>query len=98
MSKNIEYYHELKDFFMQNLQNGDLPCEFLFKEDKDNLALHFNVKNESVSVDYYYVFGDSAIHRFINDTNEVLISKNIDIFIKFFSRNINEIINKTEVV
>ena len=58
MSKNIECYHELKDFFMQNLQNGDLPCEFLFKEDKDNLVLHFNVKNESVSVDYYYVFGD----------------------------------------
>ena len=83
---------------MDNLQSSELPCEFSFKEDKDNLALHFSVKNKDRILDYYYCFGDFAIHRFINEEKEVLISRNPEIFSKIINRNIEEIINNTEVI
>lgn len=95
---NLEIYSELKSYFMNNLQSSNLPCEFLFKEDKDNLALHFAVKDKDRVLDYYYCFGDFAIHRFENEKKEVLISKNPENFVKIISRNIKEIINNTEVI
>ena len=95
---NLEIYSELKSYFMDNLQSSNLPCEFSFKEDKDNLVLHFAVKDKDRVLDYYYCFGDFAIHRFENEEKEALISKNPENFVKIISRNIEEIINNTEVI
>ena len=97
MNSNIEIYTTLRSYFMTNLRNSSLPCEFTFKEDKDNLALHFSVKNKDNILDYYYCFGDFAIHRFENESNEKLISKNPEFFVKIINRNIQEIINNTKV-
>lgn len=84
--------------FKTLLQDSSLSCEISYKEDKDNLALHFSVKNEDTIVDYYYCYNDFAIHRFINEEKEALISRNPDYFTKIIERNINEIINKAEVI
>lgn len=94
---NKDIYCEIKNFFKSSLCNQQL-CEMTFKENNDNLALYFSIKNKTTKVDYYYCFGDFAIHRFINDANEVLISKNPENFIKIISRNIQEIINNAEVI
>ena len=98
MTDYLESYCCLRDMFKTLLQDSSLSCEISYKEDKDNLALHFSIKNEDTVVDYYYCYNDFAIHRFINEKNEALISRNPDYFTKIIERNINEIINKAEVI
>ncbi len=98
MTDYLTSYYCIKDIFKTLLQDSSLSCEISYKENKDNLALHFSIKNEKTIVDYYYCYSDFAIHRFINEENEVLISRNPDYFTKIIERNINEIINKTEVI
>lgn len=89
----------LRDIFKILLQQGSSqPCEISYKEDKDNLTLYFSVKNEDTVVDYYYCYNDFAIHRFINEEKEALISRNPEYFTKIIVRNIIEIINKAEVI
>lgn len=98
MKESLNTYNVIRNYFKQVLQDGSLPCRISFKEDLDNKALHLSLEDDGVIADYYYCLNGFAIHRFINKTGEVLISKVPENFIKIINRNINEVINKTEVI
>lgn len=98
MNDKLATYAAVKNLFMELMQDGSLRCEIFFRENQDRKYLHLKAKCAGEAIDYYYGLTEFCIHRFINDGNEVLISKKPEIFTSIIKRNIDELINKTEVI
>lgn len=79
-SYKVERYRDIKNVFNNITSIGDPAfCNYVeLKENSDALVLNFIVKSPMVEgkIDYYYQFGDSQVHRFLNDQDERVMTIN----------------------
>lgn len=71
-SKN---YTNIKTVF-ENIKNNIQNIDISLSENRDALALKLSYKNDITKVDYYYVYGNSQVYRFINDNDYKVLTIN----------------------
>ena len=98
MKNKLEYYNAVKGLFSNILQDGSISAGVTFKENKEEKVLWLSVSGNSVVVDYYYPINALVPRRFVNDGNERLMPMDPTVFAKVIGRDIDAVINKTEVI
>lgn len=63
-----------------------------YKENKDSLALCLSVKSDDKQMDYYYLFGDSQVHRYVNDADHRVMSINSEKLQKHILMDIDDFV------
>ena len=96
MSYQLDRYVAVKNVFSYIVTLQDLAfCNMTnYKENKDTLALWLSVKDQNnKQLDYYYMFGNLQVHRYIDDKDPRVLDIDKDKLYKHILMDIGDFIN-----
>ena len=96
MSYQLDRYVAVKNVFnyIVTLQDPAFCNMTSYKENKDALALWLSVKDQNnKQLDYYYMFGDLQVHRYIEDKDPKVLDIDKDKLCKHILMDIGDFIN-----
>lgn len=96
MSYQLDRYVAVKNVFnyIVTLQDPAFCNMTSYKENKDALALWLSVKDQNnKQLDYYYMFGDLQVHRYIDDKDPKVLDIDKDKLCKHILMDIGDFIN-----
>lgn len=96
MSYQLDRYVTVKNIFsyIATLQDPAFCNMTSYKENKDALALWLSIKDQNnKQLDYYYMFGDLQIHRYIDDKDPRVLGIDKEKLCKHILMEIGDFIN-----
>ena len=94
MSYQLDRYVAIRNMFktITTMAHPEFCNKTSYKENKDALALNLIIKSDDKQMNYYYLFGDSQAHRYINDSDHRVLSINPDFLYKHILMDIDDFV------
>ena len=93
---NVNNYSQIKQVFNKIV----IECNNIkisFKENKDELAILLSIIKDERKMDYYYMYEDTQVHRYINDSDGRVLSINPEKLFRHILWDIDDFIKGKEV-